>query len=87
MGTQSLGLDNRYLMIAIHPFFQIAMRKLIPMTVAYVAMFITGVLGNLAVCFVIVQNRTMHSATNYYLFSLAVSDVVILLLGKISILT
>ncbi len=52
------------------------------MTIIYVIMFITGVTGNVAVCLVIIKNRSMHTATNYYLFSLAVSDLVILLLGK-----
>jgi hypothetical protein len=51
------------------------------MTLLYVILFLTGVLGNLAVCLVIVRNRSMHTATNYYLFSLAVADLVILILG------
>ncbi len=54
------------------------------MTVVYVIMFLTGVAGNVAVCVVIIKNRSMHTATNYYLFSLAVSDLVILLLGELS---
>ena len=52
------------------------------MTILYVLMFVTGVTGNFAVCIVIVRNKTMHTATNYYLFSLAISDLIILLLGK-----
>ncbi len=58
------------------------MKQLLPMTVIYVLMFLTGVVGNVAVCFVIIHNKTMHTATNFYLFSLAVSDLSILLLGK-----
>lgn len=61
---------------------QVAMSVLVPITVIYVIMFITGVVGNIAVCFVIVKNRSMHTATNYYLFSLAASDLIILLLGR-----
>ena len=38
--------------------------------------------GNIAVCLVIVKNKSMHTATNYYLFSLAISDLMILVLGK-----
>ena len=53
------------------------------MTILYVLMFVTGVTGNFAVCIVIVRNKTMHTATNYYLFSLAISDLIILLLGKL----
>ena len=51
------------------------------MTMVYVLLFLTGLLGNLAVCLVIVRNRSMHTATNYYLFSLAMADLVILILG------
>jgi neuromedin U receptor 1 len=58
------------------------MTELVPMTIIYTTMFLTGVLGNLAVCVVIIRNRSMHTAINYYLFSLAISDLIILLLGK-----
>ena len=48
----------------------------------YGSIFISGIIGNVCTCVVIAKNRYMHTATNYYLFSLAVSDVLILLLGK-----
>ena len=51
------------------------------MTVIYVIIFLTGVLGNIAVCLVIIKHKSMHTATNYYLFSLAVADLVTLMLG------
>lgn len=57
----------------------------VPITVIYVLLFVTGVVGNIAVCVVIVRNNFMHTATNYYLFSLAVSDLTLLLLGKFSV--
>ena len=38
-------------------------------------MFITGIFGNLSVCCVILRIPSMRSATNYYLFSLAVADL------------
>ena len=63
--------------------FQLQSNILIPITTIYVLMFLTGVIGNLAVCFVIIRNRSMHTATNYYLFSLAIADLLILLLGKV----
>jgi len=42
----------------------------------------TGVLGNVTTCVVIARNSYMHTATNYYLFSLAISDTLSLILGK-----
>lgn len=55
---------------------------LILLTVIYVIIFVTGVLGNTVTCIVIARNRGMHTAVNYYLFSLAVSDLLLLLSGK-----
>ena len=63
-------------------FFQLEYYRLIPITIIYAVMFVTGVIGNILVCFVIVHNKSMHTATNYYLFSLAIADLIILLLGK-----
>jgi hypothetical protein len=54
----------------------------LPITIIYVSIFVSGVVGNVAVCVVIARNKSMRTATNYYLFSLAVSDLTLLLLGK-----
>ncbi|XP_053659742.1 substance-K receptor [Anopheles marshallii] len=53
----------------------------IPITVIYLLIFLTGVVGNISTCIVIARNRSMHTATNYYLFSLAVSDFLLLVSG------
>lgn len=52
------------------------------LTCIYVVIFITGVVGNLSTCFVIRRNRYMHTTINLYLFSLAVADLLIIVLGK-----
>ena len=52
------------------------------LNVIYITIFLTGIFGNACTFIVIARNRYMHTATNYYLFSLAISDVVILILGK-----
>jgi hypothetical protein len=51
------------------------------MTVIYSVIFVTGFLGNVCTCLVISRNRHMQTATNYYLFSLAISDLLFLVLG------
>lgn len=53
----------------------------IPVTIMYTLIFVSGVIGNISTCIVIKNNRSMHTATNYYLFSLAVSDFFLLLSG------
>ncbi|XP_004371342.1 neuromedin-U receptor 2 [Trichechus manatus latirostris] len=53
----------------------------LPVTVVYTLIFVVGVIGNLLVCLVILRHQSMKTPTNYYLFSLAVSDLLVLLLG------
>ncbi|XP_063152526.1 neuromedin-U receptor 2 [Candoia aspera] len=53
----------------------------LPMTWVYALIFIVGVSGNLLVCLVILKHRNMKTPTNYYLFSLAISDLLVLLFG------
>lgn len=51
------------------------------MIAIYVTMALIGIVGNVVTCIVIVSNRNMHTATNCYLFNLAVSDLLILIWG------
>nr|QVK45901.1 G protein-coupled receptor [Proales similis] len=51
------------------------------MSTVYGLILIAGLLGNISTCFVVICNNCMHNTTNYYLFSLAVSDVLSLLSG------
>ncbi|XP_038104444.1 pyrokinin-1 receptor isoform X2 [Culex quinquefasciatus] len=53
----------------------------IPVTIVYLLIFITGIVGNISTCIVISKNKSMHTATNYYLFSLAISDFLLLISG------
>lgn len=40
-------------------------------------LFIVGLVGNLLTCIVIYYDKSMHTATNYYLFNLAISDLLV----------
>uniref|UniRef100_A0A671Z4K3 Neuromedin U receptor 1 n=1 Tax=Sparus aurata TaxID=8175 RepID=A0A671Z4K3_SPAAU len=53
----------------------------LPVCLVYLVIFLVGVLGNVLTCTVIARNKVMWTPTNYYLFSLAVSDLLVLLLG------
>ncbi|XP_053678625.1 D(3) dopamine receptor-like [Anopheles nili] len=53
----------------------------IPISIIYSTIFVIGVLGNVITCIVISRNKSMHTATNYYLFSLAISDLLLLVTG------
>lgn len=53
------------------------------LTTVYLAIFLIGVIGNICNCLVIAdsKNKYMRTATNYYLFSLSVSDLLLLIFG------
>ena len=53
----------------------------IPLTLVYATIFVTGIFGNVCTCIVILRNRYMQTATNCYLFNLAIADLLMLLLG------
>ncbi|XP_042271517.1 neuromedin-U receptor 1 [Thunnus maccoyii] len=53
----------------------------LPVCLIYLIIFMIGVVGNVLTCTVIARNKVMWTPTNYYLFSLAVSDLLVLLLG------
>lgn len=48
----------------------------------YAVIFVLGLLGNITTCIVIAKNRSMHTAVNFYLFSLAISDLLLLVTGE-----
>lgn len=50
-------------------------------TVMLSIVFVTGFVGNVVTLYVISTNKALHTATNYYLGSLAVSDLLLLLTG------
>ncbi|CAG7725864.1 unnamed protein product, partial [Allacma fusca] len=53
----------------------------IPVTLIFSLILLIGLIGNVSTCVVIAKNSYMHTATNYYLFSLAVSDLLLLISG------
>lgn len=52
------------------------------LTFVYSLIFLSGLIGNICTCVVIARNNCMQTTTNYYLFSLAVSDLLLLFFGK-----
>ncbi|WAR06973.1 PK1R-like protein, partial [Mya arenaria] len=47
----------------------------------YATIFVTGVIGNIVTCIVISRTSFMRTTTNYYLLSLAISDLLLLVIG------
>ncbi|KAM4728023.1 neuromedin-U receptor 1-like [Anableps anableps] len=55
--------------------------RFLPVCITYLVIFMVGVLGNSLTCAVILRYKVMQTPTNYYLLSLAISDLLVLLLG------
>jgi len=55
------------------------------MTVFYASLFLLGVPGNFLTCLIIFMNSYMRASPNYYLFNLAVADIMTLSIGKYSL--
>nr|CBN80696.1 Neuromedin-U receptor 1 [Dicentrarchus labrax] len=53
----------------------------LPVTSVYLLIFLTGLSGNLLTCAVIARHKKMRNPTNFYLLSLALSDLLVLLFG------
>ncbi|VTJ57911.1 Hypothetical predicted protein [Marmota monax] len=52
-----------------------------PICATYLLIFVVGTVGNGLTCLVILRHKAMRTPTNFYLFSLAVSDLLTLLVG------
>ena len=75
------GIDE-FLLAALGPQQMDNRALLLLVTIFYAVVFVTGVVGNLSVCLVITRSKSLHSAMNYYLVSLAIADLTIILLGR-----
>ena len=54
----------------------------VPLTVYYVILFMVGIIGNLLTCLIICTNAYMRTPSNFFLVSLAVTDMMSLICGE-----
>ena len=79
--TVSNQTIDEFLLAALGPQQMDNRALLLLVTIFYAVVFVTGVVGNLSVCLVITRSKSLHSAMNYYLISLALADLILLILG------
>lgn len=87
MLNESLNISNKTFDIVTHLTEQLGERylnngQLVVLNIVYIAIFVSGLVGNICTCIVIARNRNMHTATNYYLVSLAITDITTLIIGE-----
>ncbi|XP_035705429.1 pyrokinin-1 receptor-like isoform X2 [Folsomia candida] len=81
MGWNDTEFDvDKYLEIYLGP-RSLPLTSLIPMSIIYSLILLTGVFGNVTTMVVIITNNWMHTATNYYLFNLACADLTTLIIA------
>lgn len=80
--TGNFTNDTDILLLGLGP-KQKALPIVIILLIIYGLIFISGVFGNICTCIVVLRNTHMRTTTNYYLLSLAISDVLILITGKL----
>ena len=51
-------------------------------TLAYLIIFLMGVGGNVMVVWIVIRNRDMRSATNVFLLSLSIADLLVLIINE-----
>ncbi|XP_066300256.1 neuropeptide FF receptor 2-like [Branchiostoma lanceolatum] len=61
------------------------LKQSVPVTVVFVScfslIFLLSLAGNLLVCLVVVKDRSLRNVTNYFVVNLAISDLLVTLLG------
>ena len=62
------------------PFLKQPMPMIIILTLAYVLVFLLGVVNNCLVVCVIYRNRHLRTVTNYFIANLAVADILVCIL-------
>ncbi len=53
---------------------------MICVTIIYIVIFLTGVIGNILVCFVIFKHPDMRTTTNFFLVNLSIADLLVLII-------
>ncbi|GFR31215.1 uncharacterized protein TNCT_88721 [Trichonephila clavata] len=79
--TDDMGDIDDYLAAVLGP-KRLPLNWLLPLTTVYAVIFATGLIGNTCTCVVIASNPYMQTATNCYLFNLAVADMLTLICGE-----
>ena len=62
------------------PDLAIPLYMLIGVTLSYLVIFLMGVGGNIMVVWIVARNRDMRSATNVFLLSLSIADLLVLII-------
>jgi len=72
ISTESNFTESKYYDLLKQPFYMIVIYSF-----GYSAVFLCALFGNLMVIMVVIRNKSMHNATNYFIVNLAVADILV----------
>ena len=76
--------QDRFLEEALGPQHKYGEEKVIIPTIIYSAISIFGIPGNILTCLTIVTNSYLKTAPNYFIFNLAIVDLITLIIGNVT---
>ena len=79
MNISNVNLGNKT-DVSSPPDLAIPVYMLTGVTLSYLVIFFMGVGGNIMVVWIVIRNRDMRSATNVFLLSLSIADLLILII-------
>ena len=82
----TLHEQDKFLEDVLGPQRKYGSSKVLVPTVFYSTVSLLGVPGNILTCLAIHQNSYMKTAPNYFIFNLAVTDLITLILGNVKFL-
>lgn len=63
--------------ITYHPYYQHSLPVAASFILSYFAIFLLCMVGNILVCFIVVENRRMRTVINLFILNLAISDLLV----------
>ena len=82
-GNLTAGEKDLFLEEALGPQHKYGEEKVIIPTIIYSAISIFGIPGNILTCLTIITNAYLKTAPNYFIFNLAIVDLITLIIGKV----
>ena len=77
------GEKDLFLEEALGPQHKYGEEKVIIPTIIYSAISIFGIPGNILTCLTIITNSYLKTAPNYFIFNLAIVDLITLIIGNV----
>lgn len=77
VGNSSTDVAANSTNITYYPYYQHSLYVAASYVLAYFSIFLLCMVGNILVCFIVVENRRMRTVINLFILNLAISDLLV----------